>query len=756
MHDTAMEIGCLVMDRYSDLPKAKVLELGSYDVNGSLRSHAPETTEYVGLDLEAGPGVDFVVEPGKPWPVEDNYFDLVLASSVFEHDPMFWVTFLEMIKKVRTGGYIYISAPSNGSVHRYPEDHWRFYPDSGLALMRWAQSQGFPVQLVESFTAGRKGDQWNDFVAIFRKGRAKKGLPKSFVYQNVNCLNVITWNSDGLMQESSKTEDMIIIDESREKLGGLENQLDVLKAENQKNWDERQQFYNQALLYEGRLNQEQESHQVTRDQLVELSANLEQHKSSLAAAEVRLAQFQELVASLGAARDELKIQLEQQLCAVEAALSRATEGDVRISELEALSSTLQVENAELSRALASAEDVRNRLAVAESTLLQRQEEIEQTRAELVGLRAVYSALSEERDSLAARLRDADSWVFKLASERKEREIEAQRANARLVRVEREARAEISTLSHKLHQLRLERDRLGEQAEAYADEIGSLADQLSSSQAALEEVNARLDRATVEREELLKVQKQAVDQERLEKESIQSAAREALSRLASAERERDAFSVQLQRANQQVAERSSEIATLTRLLSNASAHERLAQQASERLASTERERDALSRQLEQAKQEVAERSTEIATLTRLLSEASVHELIARDASEALASAHRDRDAAQAELADTMRQSSERLSEVVALTHVLSLTQSEIEVRQKRVDCLRDIARAMQHSPRWWSLLPKKNRRKRELQRLRRQGLFDAESYLSRYPDVAEAGMDPLDHFIIHGIDENRTI
>lgn len=37
MHDTAMEIGCLVMNRYSDLPKAKVLELGSYDVNGSLR-----------------------------------------------------------------------------------------------------------------------------------------------------------------------------------------------------------------------------------------------------------------------------------------------------------------------------------------------------------------------------------------------------------------------------------------------------------------------------------------------------------------------------------------------------------------------------------------------------------------------------------------------------------------------------------------------------------------------------------------------
>jgi SAM-dependent methyltransferase len=157
MHDTAMEIGSRVMNRYSDLPNAAILELGSYDVNGSLKTHATDTTQYIGLDLEAGPGVDFVVEASKPWPVDDDAFDLVIASSVFEHDSLFWMTFLQMVRKARPGGYIYINSPSNGSVHRHPEDNWRFYPDSGRALERWAIHQGQAVTLVESFTAARKG-----------------------------------------------------------------------------------------------------------------------------------------------------------------------------------------------------------------------------------------------------------------------------------------------------------------------------------------------------------------------------------------------------------------------------------------------------------------------------------------------------------------------------------------------------------------------------------------------------------------------
>lgn len=39
-------------------------------------------------------------------------------------------------------------------------------------------------------------------------------------------------------------------------------------------------------------------------------------------------------------------------------------------------------------------------------------------------------------------------------------------------------------------------------------------------------------------------------------------------------------------------------------------------------------------------------------------------------------------------------------------------------------------------------------------IRDSGLFDAAWYLARYPDVAAAGLDPLDHFVIHGGAEGR--
>src|SRR5690349_2306778 len=101
MHDTAFQIGALAMNIYADLSTDSVLEVGSQAVNGSLRENALPTTHYVGVDIEAGEGVDLVIEAGKPLPVDSGAFDLVIASSVFEHDPCFWLTFLEMCRATK-------------------------------------------------------------------------------------------------------------------------------------------------------------------------------------------------------------------------------------------------------------------------------------------------------------------------------------------------------------------------------------------------------------------------------------------------------------------------------------------------------------------------------------------------------------------------------------------------------------------------------------------------------------------------------
>lgn len=39
---------------------------------------------------------------------------------------------------------------------------------------------------------------------------------------------------------------------------------------------------------------------------------------------------------------------------------------------------------------------------------------------------------------------------------------------------------------------------------------------------------------------------------------------------------------------------------------------------------------------------------------------------------------------------------------------------------------------------------------------RHGLFDTKAYLELNPDVAEAGVDPVRHFILHGLKEGREL
>jgi SAM-dependent methyltransferase len=100
------------------------------------------------------------------FPFDNESFDLAVSTSCFEHDQMFWLTFAELARVLRTGGYIYINTPSNGDYHSYPYDNWRFYPDAGLALEAWAGKLGLRLSLLESFTAPRKRDIWNDFVMV--------------------------------------------------------------------------------------------------------------------------------------------------------------------------------------------------------------------------------------------------------------------------------------------------------------------------------------------------------------------------------------------------------------------------------------------------------------------------------------------------------------------------------------------------------------------------------------------------------------
>jgi SAM-dependent methyltransferase len=148
----------------------KVLEIGSQDVNGSLRQVCPANVDYIGVDFQKAKGVDVVMVDPYQLPFESDSVDVVVSSSCFEHSEMFWLIFLEALRVLKRKGLFYLNAPSAGDFHRYPVDCWRFYPDSGKALVTWAKRNGINAEVLESFT--QKGGVWQDFVCIFLKDAA--------------------------------------------------------------------------------------------------------------------------------------------------------------------------------------------------------------------------------------------------------------------------------------------------------------------------------------------------------------------------------------------------------------------------------------------------------------------------------------------------------------------------------------------------------------------------------------------------------
>ncbi len=236
MHDTAFEIGRRFFELYcggAELgeARAEILEVGAEIVNGSLRDAAPANVRYTGMDLSPGPGVDVVLNDPTRFPFPNAQFDAVVSSSCLEHDPMFWITFLEMVRVLKEGGFLYVNVPSNGEYHRYPTDNWRFYPDSGLALMKWARRQNHHLFMAESFVARRSADQWNDCVMVFRKDIPAAAGQRRIADTLPPPYNVHRAEDGPIENQSRLTEDMALLLQLRAELESSRAEIARLTTE---------------------------------------------------------------------------------------------------------------------------------------------------------------------------------------------------------------------------------------------------------------------------------------------------------------------------------------------------------------------------------------------------------------------------------------------------------------------------------------------------------------------------------------------
>lgn len=129
MHPSVDEwVGAMVSARGLADPAYRVLEVGSFDVNGSVRPHFAGVAEYIGLDIRPGPGVDVVVdEQAYAFQFPRGWIDVVVSTEMLEHCLRPWSEVNKMAAVLRPGGFLLLTTRGFGfGVHDHPRDFWRF------------------------------------------------------------------------------------------------------------------------------------------------------------------------------------------------------------------------------------------------------------------------------------------------------------------------------------------------------------------------------------------------------------------------------------------------------------------------------------------------------------------------------------------------------------------------------------------------------------------------------------------------------
>jgi hypothetical protein len=113
----------------------------------------------LGVDMEAGRGVDRVLDLEEPLPDRFGDFDHIECTSVLEHSRRPWLMAANLERALVGGGTIIVLVPWVWRIHAYPSDYWRMTPaavESIFPSIRWESRayivEGALVQKVPTIT----------------------------------------------------------------------------------------------------------------------------------------------------------------------------------------------------------------------------------------------------------------------------------------------------------------------------------------------------------------------------------------------------------------------------------------------------------------------------------------------------------------------------------------------------------------------------------------------------------------------------
>lgn len=128
-HNSCIQFGTTNISK-SDIEGKSVLEVGSLDINGSLRPfvNSLNPSKYIGVDVTNGNGVDLICNV---YDIVNRFgkesFDILIATELLEHI-CYWRKAVHNFKQIiKPNGILILTTRSKGfRLHGYPHDYWRF------------------------------------------------------------------------------------------------------------------------------------------------------------------------------------------------------------------------------------------------------------------------------------------------------------------------------------------------------------------------------------------------------------------------------------------------------------------------------------------------------------------------------------------------------------------------------------------------------------------------------------------------------